>query len=248
MIIGGLQKFSLLDYPGLVSAIVFTQGCNFRCRFCYNPMLICQESGTKNKKKQEKKSEEKKKTHSHLIDEDEFFAFLEHRIGKIDAVVISGGEPTLHADLPDFIKKIRKKGFKIKLDTNGSNPEMLGKLINENLLDYIAMDIKNAPDSYDKITNINTNLNNILKSVKLIMTSAVPYEFRTTLVPGLVGEEDIENMGEMIADADKWYLQQFMSNVDLIDEKLKGLVPYNTKTLQNMQKIGAMYVGDCRIR
>lgn len=248
MIIGGLQKFSLLDYPGLVSAIVFTQGCNFRCRFCYNPMLICQKGELQNKNKQEEKSEEKKKTHSHLIREDEFFAFLEKRIGKIDAVVISGGEPTLHSDLPDFIKKIKKIGFKIKLDTNGSNPDMLGKLIRENLLDYVAMDIKNSPSSYNKVTNIDTNLNNILKSVKLIKMSSVPYEFRTTLVPGLVKEEDIENIGEMIADADKWYLQQFRSNVDLIDVKLKGLVPYDIKTLHNMKKIGAMYVGDCRIR
>ena len=145
MIIGGLQKISLLDYPGHISAIIFTQGCNFRCPFCYNPMLV-EPAGSGKSKYLEKIKQKDYPT----IEEDNLFAFLKKRQGKLDAVVITGGEPTIHRDLPNFLNKIKKLDYKIKLDTNGTNPLLLQQLIKKKLVDYIAMDIKSSFDNYHK--------------------------------------------------------------------------------------------------
>lgn len=255
MIIGGLQKFSLLDYPEKISAIVFTKGCNFRCPFCYNPMLVCQKDAVdelENKPyfaREEKSSEEIREVRdSQNISEADLFDFLKVRIGKLDAVVISGGEPTLHKDLPAFIKKIRNLGFLVKLDTNGTNPEMLEKLIKDGLLDYIAMDLKSSPRRYAKATAVKPDLSKIKKSIKIIMEAGLPYEFRTTVVPGLVDIEDIDSMADMIDGADKWFLQQFNSKVDLIDPELKGVTPHSQEVLQEMQKLGSTMVRECKIR
>lgn len=251
MVIGGLQKFSLLDYPDSLSAIVFTDSCNFRCRFCYNPMLVCRseaEGGLQNMSPVDNgSSEETRKVQSHINEED-LFGFLKERIGKLDAVVVSGGEPTMHADLPVFIEKIKKMGFNVKLDTNGTNPVMLKKLLDAKLLDYIAMDIKGAPEKYDKVTAVKVDLSKIRESIILVMKSGLSYEFRTTVVPGYVEVEDIEKIGEMIKGASKWFLQQFDSSVDLIDPELKGLVPHQTRVLEEMCKIAKKYVKKCGVR
>jgi pyruvate formate lyase activating enzyme len=212
------------------------------------------------------------KDHS-LIQEDGLFDFLKGRVGKLDGIVITGGEPTLHKDLPEFIKKIKSLGFKIKLDTNGTNPEMLEKLLNVplirgikgvkkygesnnppnppyqgGLLDYIAMDIKCPLEKYKNITKFKGDLANIKKSVKIIMDSKLPYEFRTTVVPGIVSKEDIPKMGEIIKGARVWYLQGFKPDTDLIDKNLKKVKPYGDKEMEEMRKIGKKFVKKCAVR
>lgn len=233
MIIGGLEKLTLLDYPGKVAAIIFTQNCNFRCHFCYNPMLVVLSEVNKDR---------------FQIKESDLFTFLKKRVGKIDGIVISGGEPTLHEDLPDFIKKIRDLGYKIKLDTNGTNPGMLDKLIKDKLIDYIAMDIKAGEDKYEKVVGVKVDLNKIKKSIKIIKENGLPYEFRTTIVPSLHKKEDIDKMGRLIKGADKWFLQKFKSDTDLIDKDLEHKNAYTYKEMEEMCDIAKKYVKKCVIR
>lgn len=197
IIIGGLQKSSLIDYPEKIAAIIFTQGCNFRCPYCHNPELI----------------EGKGKTVNGVLE------FLKTRIGKLDGVVITGGEPTLHKDLPEFISKIKSMGFALKLDTNGTNPEMLNALIQEKLIDYVAMDIK-APigkysDKYSKVTCSKVNTDNILKSIEILKNSDIDFEFRTTVVKSQLTPDDFEEIGELIKGAKKYYLQKFVPSKTL---------------------------------
>ena len=244
MIIGGLQKFSVLDYPGYLSAIVFTQGCNFRCQFCYNPMLVWPNQVGKSKYAQ---VTEQQKDHP-KITEDDLFVFLHSRIGKLDAIVITGGEPCLQKDLPKFIAKIKKLGFLVKLDTNGSYPETLAKLIKEKLIDYIAMDLKAPEEKYEAVTEAGLDFDKIKKSVKIIIQSGLPHEFRTTVVPGLLDKNDIAEMGKIIKGARAWYLQSFKSSVDLINQALKGKVPYNSRQMNEMAEIGRGYVKICEVR
>ena len=262
MLIGDLQKFSLLDYPGKLSAIVFTQGCNFRCQFCYNPMLVwpvkpsgakaTEDKGSKLKYAQEFAREnerelEPQKTHP-IINQDDFFVFLETRRGKLDAVVITGGEPCLQKDLPRFIRQIKELGYLVKLDTNGSHPEVLAKLIKEKLINYIAMDLKAPENKYEAVTGIEADFKNIKKSVKIIMASGLPYEFRTTMVPDLLDKDDISEMGKIISGADLWYLQNFKSQSDLVNQEFKGKVPYNARQMDEMAEIGRKYVKICEVR
>ncbi len=270
MIIGGLQKFSLLDYPDHISAIIFTQGCNFRCQFCYNPMLVWPETAGE-VKYTTSSNEEEEKGHTH-ISEDDLFRFLNDRLGKLQAIVITGGEPTLHQDLPEFVRKIKNLGFKVKLDTNGTNPKMLEKLIHtsntppvlsqegtfikgNSLVDYIAMDLKAPEDKYELVTGVKVNFKNIEKSVKIIKESKLPYEFRTTVVPGLIDKQDIEEMGKIIGDQSslkfrriKWYLQKFKSDIDLVNKDYQGKDSFTDKDMEEMAEIGRQYVGVCEVR
>lgn len=193
MFIAGLQKSTLLDYPGKIAAIVFTQGCNFRCGYCHNPELL---SIDNNKKP--------------FISEDEFFAFLEKRKGKLDGVVITGGEPCLQNDLENFIIKIKNLGFLVKLDTNGSFPDKLQLLLDKKLIDYVAMDIKGPLKKYHKITASLNKQENILKSINLIKNSTIDYEFRTTVIASLLSFEDFKNIAELINGAKLYYLQKFI--------------------------------------
>jgi len=179
---------------------------------------------------------------------DGLFDFLKERQDKLDAVVVSGGEPTIHADLPEFITKIKVLGFKVKLDTNGTNPQMLKKLMAGKLIDYVAMDIKGALERYDLITEIQPDLRLIKESVESIMQSGLPYEFRTTVVPELVGKGDIEKIGELIRGAEKWQLQNFKSDTDLVNFSFQGGGVYSLKEMEALQKIGQKFVKVCRIR
>jgi len=261
MIIGGLDKFSLIDYPEHLAAIIFTQGCNFRCHFCYNPMLVVPLSTKENDKLQNNASHELVRENGHsqipefhqengdaLVLEDDLFIFLKSRIGKLDAVVISGGEPTLHHDLPEFIEKIRLMNFKVKLDSNGTNPEMLKTLIDKNLLDYIAMDIKGPRKRYDIIVAAQPDLKKIEESIKIIKESELPYEFRTTIVPGLHTKKDISGMGEMIRGADKWYLQKFEASTDLVNKSFEGQDAFGDEEFEEMMNIAKTYVKYCDTR
>jgi pyruvate formate lyase activating enzyme len=240
MIIAGLQKTSLLDYPNKISAIVFTYGCNFKCGFCHNPELV--------------------KLNSKItkIPEKDFFYFLKKRKNILDAVVITGGEPTLQNDLIPFIRKIKKLGFLVKLDSNGSNPKIIEKLLKEKLIDYVAMDIKGPLDKYQQITGSKIALENIKKSVELIKNigvsqhqssrqSALDYEFRTTVVPTYLDEQDFIKIGEWLKDAKIYYLQQFR-NEKTLNKNLKNINPYPTERLHDFTNIMKKYVKEVKIR
>jgi len=247
MIIGGLQKFSLLDYPGHLAAIIFTQGCNFRCHFCYNPMLVRppDELSYASAPTDRKGGAEAK---DHKLALGDLFVFLASRVGKLEGVVITGGEPTIQPDLPDFIRQIRELGFKVKLDTNGTNPEMLAGLIEGKLIDYLAMDIKSSPARYNEVAGVAVDLEKVKKSVKIVMASGLPYEFRTTLVPGLADLADIKAMGELIRGAKKWYLQHFKSDINLVNDDFRGAAGFTEKEFIEMRAVAAPYVLLCEIR
>ena len=187
MQIGGLAKFSLSDFPGFTAAIIFTIGCNFRCPYCHNKSLW----DLKHPK----------------ISEEEIFKFLKERQGKLDGVVISGGEPTIHSDLSEFIKKIKYLGYKIKLNTNGTNPNILKALLKDKLLDYIAMDIKSPFALYDKVCAVKVDINAIKKSFDLVLSSKIPHEFRTTWPKDLLDKIDIDNIKNTLPKNTKYVIQ-----------------------------------------
>ncbi len=209
-IINGIQKSTLIDFPKKIASIVFSQGCNFRCGYCHNPELL----SLNIPKKQ--------------ISTEEVFSFLKTRIEKLDGVVVTGGEPTLQSGLYDFIKEIKAMGFLVKLDSNGSNPKILEKLTEENLLDYIAMDIKAPLEKYSEITNVKINTDNIQKSINLIMESPVEYEFRTTVVKSQLSFEDFEKIGQLLKGAKRYYLQKFVAS-KIFDEKLMNETTYSNE-------------------
>ena len=204
MKISGLQKLTLLDFPGKMACTVFTYGCNFRCPFCHNAMLVTKEN-------------------SDSISEEEFFAFLKKRQGILDGVCISGGEPTLQKDLAEFIKKIKAIGYAVKLDTNGSNPDILINLISENLIDYVAMDIKNSPEKYSITCGCDVNVDKIKESVSIIIESGINHEFRTTTVREYHSAEDFEAIAQWLKGDSKYFLQHFEDSGNLIGENLSPL-------------------------
>ncbi|MFA6194670.1 MAG: anaerobic ribonucleoside-triphosphate reductase activating protein [Patescibacteria group bacterium] len=240
MIIGGLEKLTLLDYPDHLAAIIFTQGCNFRCHFCYNPLLVLPLEGGDEKNKKEKGFS--------AISHEDLFLFLTERFGRLEGVVITGGEPTLHPDLPDFIRKIKEIGYLVKLDTNGTNPDMLAGLIKAKLIDYIAMDLKAPLARYSEVVGVSLDCKNIEKSVKMIIESGLPYEFRTTVVPGLLSQDDFEAMGKSIQGAKKWYLQNFKSDTGLVDNDFKEKPGYSSKEMAEFAAIGRKHVDLCEVR
>ncbi|WP_122643695.1 anaerobic ribonucleoside-triphosphate reductase activating protein [Luxibacter massiliensis] len=205
MNIQGLQKLTLLDYPEKVACTIFTAGCNFRCPFCHNASLV---------------------THIHeenQIPEEEIFAFLRKRQGILDGVCITGGEPLLQRDIIDFVRKVKEIGYAVKLDTNGSSFEKLRQMTEQGLLDYIAMDIKNAPDKYGKTVGIEDyNIENILRTADYLLSDKVSYEFRTTVVRELHKREDFAAIGRWISGARRYYLQGFKDSGDLIVPGLRG--------------------------
>ncbi len=232
MIVGGFIKFSLNDYPGKTSAVIFTRGCNFRCRYCHNPELVLPERYTEE------------------ISLKEIYKFLETRKGKLDAIVITGGEPTQHADLPKMIKKIKKMGFLIKLDTNGSNPEMLEKIIKEGNIDYIAIDIK-APlnfDSYQKVSKMPFDTLKIKRSVSLVIGSGLPHEFRTTIVKFLTSFDDLRKIAKNIKGADNYFLQKFVPAVKLNDPSFAGETSYPDEELKTLASELTTFVKYCGVR
>lgn len=214
MLIGGLQKLSLLDYPDRTCCTVFTMGCNYRCPFCHNASIINEPFS------------------GQAIPEDEILVFLKKRKGLLDGVCITGGEPLLQKDIEHFIHKIKSLGFSIKLDTNGSYPERLQQLITNKLVDYVAMDIKNAPGRYSQTIGIkNFDLAPIKKSVSILLSNQVPYEFRTTVVRELHSEQDIMALAQWIQGAEKYYLQNFVNSDDVLS---KGLNGYSEKEMRHL--------------
>ena len=235
MKIGGLQKTTLIDYLGKISSTVFLIGCNFRCPFCYSPELVLPEKIKK----------------QIGISEKDFFTFLKEKKGLLEAVTICGGEPTTNKDLPDFIKKIKKLGYLVKIDTNGSNPLMLKDLIKKKLIDYVAMDIK-APienQKYDRATGVKVNLKNIEESVRILKQNKVDFEFRSTIVPGIHTKEDVIKIAKWIEGPKvKFYLQNFNTTKPLLDPSLQKIKPYSKEYLLEIQKEILSFFEFCKIR
>ena len=229
MIIGGFQKFSLIDYPGKICSIIFTQGCNFRCPYCHNPELV------------------DPKYFLAPIPEDEVFSFLKTRQGKLDAVEITGGEPTLQKDLINFIQKIKKMDYLVKLDSNGSNPDVLEKIIKMKIVDYLAMDIKGPLEKYQLISNSKVSPAKIKKSIKLIMDSGIDYEFRTTIVKSQINREDIIKIGKLIKGAKLYALQKFIPSKTL-DKKFLHKTTYNDEEFKDFKNILIKYIAKCIVR
>lgn len=224
MEIGGLQRLSLIDYPGNLSCILFMVGCNFRCSYCYNPSLV---NGT-----------------CERIPQEEIFKFLRKRKNLLDGVVLTGGEPTIHNDLPDLARRIKKLGFLVGLETNGTNPQMIKELISERLIEYIAMDVKASLEKYEKIVNVKVDLDKIKKSIGIIMKSDIEYEFRTTCYP-LLTKDDFIKIFKLIKGAKKYGIQQFLDKNTLIKTDLK---PYPDNFLHQLKKISKDYLKDVEIR
>ena len=213
MTIKGLQKLTLLDYPGRIACTVFLGGCNFRCPFCHNGGLALGNDA------------------DGIMSTPELLAFLDSRRGRLQAVCISGGEPTLHRDLPELISEIKSRGFEVKLDTNGTNPEMLSSLIADGLIDYVAMDIKNSPDKYALTTGVNSNFNAVRESAALLMQGRVDFEFRTTLAKELHNAEDMEIIGKWLSGSEKYFLQTYRDEGDLLVGGFTAFTPEETKEL-----------------
>lgn len=230
MRLGGFQKMTLIDYPGKIATTVFTVGCSFRCSFCHNPELVLP-----------------KKFPPLNNMEEEFFQHLSRRKGKLEGVCITGGEPTIQPDIIEFIKKIRQMGFLVKLDSNGSNPQVLGKIINEKLVDFIAMDIKNCPAGYGRAIGIDFDIKKIKKSVKMIMESGINYEFRTTVVPGIHNEADFEKIGKWLKGAKSYFLQEYREG-HILDPKLRKLTSGKSLDLKKIKNNLRTYIKKVGIR
>jgi len=228
MKIGGFQKASLLDYPGEISVIIWTVGCNFNCPFCYNIDLV--------------------KENADIISEDEILSFLKKRKGLVDGLVISGGEPLMHKDLDVFIKKVKKIGYKIKIDTNGCYPGTLEKFLDEGLVDYVAMDVKAPKKKYDGLSGVKTSISKVNKSIKIIQEKASNYEFKTTFVPDLLTKEDIVEIAKWLKGSRLYYLQQFKNDIPVISSKLSKKQSYSSDYLKETLNEIKPYFDECYIR
>ena len=226
MKIGGLQKLSLIDYEGELSCVIFTTGCNFRCPYCHNPELVKQTSP--------------------IIDEKIVMEFLRSRVGQLTAVVITGGEPTLQPDLVDFIKQVKSMGFKVKLDTNGSNPAVIETLLKKSLIDYIAMDIKAALNRYNHVTKSQKIQDNIKESIAIIKNLAQDYEFRTTFIKGFVDSEDLKDIVELVSGAKRYAIQGFRKTKTL-DSSFE-FYEFKEKELEALCMFAKRFVNECILR
>lgn len=227
--IKGFQKTSLIDYPGKICSVLFLPGCNYRCPFCQNPDLI----------------ENPDKLPD--IEEGYILSFLKKRKGLVDGVCITGGEPTIHKELPLFIKKIKDSGFLVKLDTNGSNPEMVEHLIKNKLLDYIAMDIKAPLEKYSEVVKVNVDIEKIKRSISLLMNSGIEYEFRTTVIPKFHKKEDLLKIAETIKGAKRYYLQQFRPLITL-DKSFEKEPTYTEQELNSFANALKHYFEEINVR
>lgn len=227
MKIGGIQKCSLIDYPGKISAILFTSGCNFHCPYCHNPELVNETAA--------------------LIPEEEMYTFLERRRNILDAVTITGGEPTIHNDLVPFIRKIKDFGFLIKLDTNGTNPSIVEQLLKEGLIDYIAMDVKAPLATYEQTVARPVNTVAITESINILMREKIPYEFRTTVIKSLLSFDDIREIGKEIKGAKTYYLQKFIPT-KILNPAFLRKTTYSDTEFEELRIIMSAFVETCTVR
>ena len=218
----------MIDYPDKVACTIFTFGCNFRCGFCHNPELIIDDGRPE-------------------ISKEKIIKFLQDRIGLLDAVCITGGEPTIYEDLTNFISEIKSIGFLVKLDTNGSKPKMIEELIDKKLVDYIAMDIKGPIELYDEIAGVKVERENIKKSVDIIKKKMKEYEFRITVVPGIFKEEHVNKIGKWLGPIKMFYIQNF-GNEKNLDKKFNSVQPFKKEELERFCELFKRYFENCYIR
>jgi len=227
--LGGLQETSLLDYPGKICAIVWTVGCNFRCPFCYNLDMVY--------------------GNTDLVPVDHVLSFLDDRVGKLDALSITGGEPLLHEDIGLFMKEVKDRGFLVKVDTNGTFPDRLEELLNADLVDYVSMDVKAPIDKYDSLAGVHVDIEKVKKSIELIMEKAADYEFKTTMIPGLLEKEDVKQVASLIKGAKRYYLQQFKKDVTVINQDLlSDTTPFTPADFNEMENLASPLVESCLLR
>jgi pyruvate formate lyase activating enzyme len=230
VVIKGIQKTSLIDYPGKISTIIFTAGCNMRCPFCQNPDLVTGFDQLPD------------------LDEGKIVDFLKERRKWIDGVCITGGEPLIYNDITELITKIKNIGLLVKLDTNGLNPGILEKLIREKLIDYIAMDIKSDESHYEAAAGCGVDMRKIKQSVESIKATDIDYEFRSTIVPDFFNEAIMENIGKWLGGAKKYCIQQFRSSVPLVDKSFEGRSGYSLLVLNRFKEIMEKYVHNVEVR
>ncbi|MDP7180054.1 MAG: anaerobic ribonucleoside-triphosphate reductase activating protein [Candidatus Woesearchaeota archaeon] len=228
--INGIQKTCLINYPGKVVSTLFLGGCNMQCPYCHNKDLVI------NPEQLEK------------IKENEIITFLESKKGWVDGVCISGGEPTLQKDLPKFIEKIKERGLVVKLDTNGTNPEMIKYLIDNKLTDFISMDIKAPLEKYDIVTRTKTNKKDIQESIDILRNSKIKHEFRTTVVPGLFSKEDAKEIGKWLKDCEHFTLQQFKPNKNTIDSSYNKKETFKREEMEEFKQIMQKYIKNVELK
>jgi pyruvate formate lyase activating enzyme len=216
MKIGGLQRVSLIDYPGKIGAVIFTQGCNFRCPYCHNPELVDPDR------------------YGPIIPEEDVLSFLDKRRGKLEAIIVTGGEPMLQPDLETFLVECRKSGYLIKLDTNGSKPDVLEKVIRKRLVDYLAMDIKGPLGRYRQIASVEVDTSEIKRSIGIIMTSGITHEFRTTVVRSQLGLQDLVSVAKLVRQARLYVLQPFIP-VKTLAGSMFSEIPYTPEEFSTIR-------------
>ena len=231
MQIGGLQKLTLIDFPGKIACTVFLAGCNFYCPWCHSRELVAPKEIKRLPK----------------IAENVFFDFLEERKGLLDGVAVCGGEPTLNEELPLFCQKIKTLGFSVKLDTNGSNPEMLGELIGKGLVDYVAMDVKLPFERYVEVCSTQDRAFDVQQSINILKTEKVDYEFRTTVVSSVHSREDVLKIARWLSPAKRYYLQNFRPE-KTIDPDFEKVTPYSAEFLAEIQQAIAPLFKVCQVR
>lgn len=226
MNVQGYQKLTLLDFPGRVACTVFTGGCNLRCPFCHNASLVLTPREGENR-------------------EEEVLRYLAGRKGILEGVCITGGEPLLQPDLSDFVKQVKNMGFSVKLDTNGSDPDALAALLSAGGIDYVAMDIKSAPEHYEKAIGRAFPTERFMRSAEMIRASGIPYEFRTTLVKGIHEPEDMEGIGRWLAGEKRYFLQTFVDSGNLLGGGYEAFGP--DETMEFLKKI-RIYIPSAKLR
>jgi len=228
MTFGGFIPSTLIDYPGHVAAMVFTIGCNFRCPYCHNPELVDE-------------------TVTETYSAEEILAFLKKRVGMLDGIVITGGEPTMHEELLSFLEKVKRLDFKVKLDTNGTNPDFLERAYDRKLLDYVAMDVKAPRSRYHEIVGRPVDTEAIQRSMQLLRESTVPYEFRTTLIKALLSPEDVQSIAQELDETDTYYLQKFIPT-KILNPQFKRKVSYSEEEYEALLDKVRPYVKTCALR
>ena len=224
----GMQKMTLLDYPGYVACTLFTGGCNFRCPFCHNALLVLDLD------------------ENYTIPEEEVLAFLRKRQGLLDGVCVTGGEPLINKDIGDFLSKVKELGFKIKLDTNGTNPALLKEVVSQKLVDYVAVDIKNSPEKYAETVGLKSfDMSTINETVNFLMNGCVDYEFRTTVTKQFHTEKSMEEAARFIRGAKRYFLQNFVDSGNLIGS---GITGQSKEEMEKLLSVVKKYVPDSCLR
>jgi len=230
MNIKGLFKTSLIDYPGKISSVIFTGGCNLRCGYCHNPDLALNSPALD------------------IIEDSDVISFLKMRKGLLDGITVTGGEPTIDRGLIPFLEKVKLLGLSIKLDTNGFFPRVVSECIEKKLIDYAAVDVKTSPEKYPALTAKDVSFNEVLSTLEILKNSAIDYEIRTTCVPGFAEIDDIRKIGESVVRVKKYYLQQFVNSNNLIDSGVKMLTPYPVNHLKELKIEAEKFSDFCSIR